>query len=584
MKSLFLITNNLNKIAEYQQYAKDFGVDLKFFPKSIEIPEIQSENPDEVLEEKINYVNNLIASPFIVEDTIFFTDKYPKFPGTNAKFVNSSLGLDGWRALFKEGDAITAVTTIGLSYLDKRHVFVGQLNGIISFKYEGSIDKYAPLNSIIYLPKEQAFLGQLIKNDKFENHRKKACAQMFNFLEECRGVEKLAEEEMSKKWDKRSSVWESEVTDKNSFVNYEDGYGRFVKVVEMFSSVINGNVLDIGCGTGLIARMISNLPNTNVTGIDISENMIAVASKNKKINLNFKNADVDSLDVDVKFDFVVSRGLLASFLPSTAVYDYFSRITELSNSGAYFIFDFLQNKINGNFGEVKHLTEFSLLSLQKILSELGWVLVYAEGDNQNRIRTVIFHKYEVGGVYFASGNPHKIQEFQHAVGKDSNKLYYYMINVDEIKSDSLEEIVTDKLKKSFAIIGKPVLCTDGGIFIESLNGFPGTNSKQAAQKLGAKHILKLLEGADSRRAVRRNCIGFYDGKNIKIHIAEVECEISLELRERYPAYDFDKILVPTAVMNKDKLTYSEMSIVDRSAYTELPQFINFVQEIIKKEV
>ena len=52
-----------------------------------------------------------------------------------------------------------------------------------------------------------------------------------------------------------------------------------------------GDVLDIGCGTGLVGSFIADLPLTSLTGIDISENMIAKA-RAKGLYTDFAVSDI----------------------------------------------------------------------------------------------------------------------------------------------------------------------------------------------------------------------------------------------------------------------------------------------------
>ncbi len=579
MKYFQIFTTNENKVKEYKQYAKTFGVTFDVIANTATIPELQSENPEDVLKSKVEYVQTLTNAPFIVEDTTFTTSRYNNFPGTYAKFVNDSLGIEGWKRLYEEGDSIRAVTRIGLSYLNKNYFFTGQLDGIISFKHTGSVQNGAPINSLFYLPSENAFLGDLIKNDHFENHRRKALKEMFLFIQECEKKERISFEETTARWNQRAETWESTVQDKNSFVNFENGYQRFASIIKKFIPVMHGRVLDIGCGDGAISKQLAEKQEIQVIGIDASEEMIRLAKREEKPNLSFVRTLLEAFVPKEKFDCIVSRGILISHLPFTAVFDYLREVTALAESNAYFIFDFLQNLENANFSSQHNLNIFSLEQLTSTLRELGWVHVYSEGTDANRVRTLVFHKYSESSVYFATGNPLKIQELSHAVVSSNKQIEFYGIDIDEIKSDDLEKIVTDKLLKSYEMIKKPVICTDGGIFIEALNGFPGENSKQAAMKLGAKGLLALLESTTNRRAVRRNCIGYYDGFVKKTFMAETACEISTEIREGFPAYEMDKILVPVSEKNPQHLTYAEMPVDARVVFTELPQFAEFIRTL-----
>jgi len=72
---------------------------------------------------------------------------------------------------------------------------------------------------------------------------------------------------------------------------------------------LNGlNILDIGCGGGLISEPMARL-GANVTGIDASEKNINVAklhSKKNGLKINYKNTSPENLDEIEKFDIILN--------------------------------------------------------------------------------------------------------------------------------------------------------------------------------------------------------------------------------------------------------------------------------------
>ena len=68
------------------------------------------------------------------------------------------------------------------------------------------------------------------------------------------------------------------------------------------------NILDIGCGGGLISEPMARL-GANVTGIDASEKNIIVAnlhSKKSKLQINYLNTSPESLDNVEKYDIILN--------------------------------------------------------------------------------------------------------------------------------------------------------------------------------------------------------------------------------------------------------------------------------------
>jgi SAM-dependent methyltransferase len=71
---------------------------------------------------------------------------------------------------------------------------------------------------------------------------------------------------------------------------------------------IGGNVLDLGCGTGMLACRIAS-EGLSVTGVDPAKGMLRVAaSRNGGDRVNWINGDGRTLDLNQRFDFVYMTG------------------------------------------------------------------------------------------------------------------------------------------------------------------------------------------------------------------------------------------------------------------------------------
>ncbi len=75
------------------------------------------------------------------------------------------------------------------------------------------------------------------------------------------------------------------------------------------TNFLNGlNILDIGCGGGLISEPMSRL-GASVTGIDASEKNISVAklhSKKSGLRINYFNTSPENFNGDMKFDIILN--------------------------------------------------------------------------------------------------------------------------------------------------------------------------------------------------------------------------------------------------------------------------------------
>ncbi|MDR1494870.1 MAG: hypothetical protein LBI29_02435 [Rickettsiales bacterium] len=87
----------------------------------------------------------------------------------------------------------------------------------------------------------------------------------------------------------------------------------------------------------------------------------------------------------------------------------------------------------------------------------------------------------------------------------------------EIQSFSLEEICLDKARQSLNNVNPPFITTDGGLFIDSLNDFPGAYTKPAVEKIGCEGLLKLMEGSEDRSCHFEMCLIYVD-EGSKTHV------------------------------------------------------------------
>lgn len=84
------------------------------------------------------------------------------------------------------------------------------------------------------------------------------------------------------------------------------------KVTKLINNTFNGkaNIIDLGTGSGCISLALkNNLPNSNVTGVDISSDALDVANHNKeKLGLDVNFIQSDMLDnVNDKYDVIISN-------------------------------------------------------------------------------------------------------------------------------------------------------------------------------------------------------------------------------------------------------------------------------------
>jgi non-canonical purine NTP pyrophosphatase (RdgB/HAM1 family) len=98
----------------------------------LDLDEIQSLDPQVVIEHKLDQAAAQHDGEFLVEDTSLTIDAMKGLPGTYIKWFEQALGLTGIAELAAPHPAATALTVIGFrDEAGESHFFSGELNGQI---------------------------------------------------------------------------------------------------------------------------------------------------------------------------------------------------------------------------------------------------------------------------------------------------------------------------------------------------------------------------------------------------------------------------------------------------------------------
>lgn len=166
--------------------------------------------------------------------------------------------------------------------------------------------------------------------------------------------------------------------------------------------------------------------------------------------------------------------------------------------------------------------------------------------------------------YFATKNEGKFREAKLIF--ESLGLKLDMLDTDkiEIQSDSLEEIASFAARELAERLGCRVIVEDAGLFIKSLNGFPGPYSAYVYRTIGLNGILKLMDGISDRYAYFLSVVAYAEpGMPAKVFQGKVEGLISQEPRG-FKGFGFDPIFQP---LEGDGKTFAEMSSEEKNRFS-----------------
>jgi len=160
-------------------------------------------------------------------------------------------------------------------------------------------------------------------------------------------------------------------------------------------------------------------------------------------------------------------------------------------------------------------------------------------------------------IFFATHNPGKVREFKQIL---SGVAEIEQVNDDypELRSDDPEEIVKEAVKKLAEKYKKPMVAEDSGIFIKSLDDFPGTCSAYVHKRIGLKGLLKLMADVKDRTCEYRSAVGYCEpGKEAISFLGKEEGSIASEEKGNN-GFGHDPIFIPSG----SSKTYGEMDDVE----------------------
>jgi non-canonical purine NTP pyrophosphatase (RdgB/HAM1 family) len=160
------------------------------------------------------------------------------------------------------------------------------------------------------------------------------------------------------------------------------------------------------------------------------------------------------------------------------------------------------------------------------------------------------NKLKLADLVVVTTNKNKLAEINEILGTNHK---VSRLDIPEIQSLDLDEVITHKAKEAYAKIKKPVLVEDISLEIKALNGLPGTFVKFFLEKLGTEGTVKLVGKSKTDTTVTA-AVAVYDGKDLNIFKGKVSGTLSKKNRGE-GGFGFDKVFIPKGYTK----TYAQMS-------------------------
>ncbi|MEI6886994.1 MAG: non-canonical purine NTP pyrophosphatase [bacterium] len=141
------------------------------------------------------------------------------------------------------------------------------------------------------------------------------------------------------------------------------------------------------------------------------------------------------------------------------------------------------------------------------------------------------------------------------------------LELEEIQSLDLREIVEHKVKQAFEKIGKPVIVEDVSLEFLALGKLPGPFIRYFVDNVPLETICEMINGKQ-RGAVARCVFGYYDGKRLELFENMLKGEIANKPSGEN-GFGWDKIFIPSGY----KVTRASLSEEDdKKTYLQIKPF------------
>lgn len=162
---------------------------------------------------------------------------------------------------------------------------------------------------------------------------------------------------------------------------------------------------------------------------------------------------------------------------------------------------------------------------------------------------------------FITSNQHKADYLAKYLGRP---LKHANVELEEIQSLELKQIVEHKVKQAFSALHTQVLVEDVALEFTALGKLPGPFIKFFLQEMSEEDICRLLDGKD-RSAIAKCVFGYYDGTEVTYFEGNLKGSIA-EKPRGIGGYGWDKIFIPEGY----EITRAEMSESDdRKTYLKI---------------
>lgn len=180
-------------------------------------------------------------------------------------------------------------------------------------------------------------------------------------------------------------------------------------------------------------------------------------------------------------------------------------------------------------------------------------------------------------LYFITSNRGKVQEAARKLRPYGYRVVQKNLGYPEIQADFLQDVAIEAVSDIQKRFHKEFIIEDAGLFIESLQGFPGVYSKYVFVTLGVAGILKLLQGEHNRRAMFQSVYAYCEPERKPV-IVTGECPGTIsQIQRGTHGFGFDPIFIP----KNEQKTFGEMTLEEKNQFSHRAKALEKLITVLK---
>lgn len=174
-----------------------------------------------------------------------------------------------------------------------------------------------------------------------------------------------------------------------------------------------------------------------------------------------------------------------------------------------------------------------------------------------------------------TGNPNKAREVA-AFFSGVLEVEHVPLTCPELRHADVGEIARGKAEFAYQALSRPLITDDTGLFIDALNGFPGSYAAYVHDTIGNAGVLKLMGGVENRSARFETAIAFAREDGIRVFRGELFGTIVAPRGEEGFGYD--------PIFEHDGRTLAEIPLSEKSRISHRARALDAFRAWVEQEI